>query len=144
MTQKTLPILGTACAISLVLLGFVAGCKKKDEKEEVSSDKDKGEATKEPSPSEEKKDINMSDSQEKSAETDVSSESEEVKKEEGGDNKEEKSEEDKKEKKKKANSSSKGDEKRVALVEKTLKDMAVALSDSRNKSKSVEDDVLLA
>ncbi|GAJ46132.1 hypothetical protein HE1_00455 [Holospora elegans E1] len=80
MTQKTLPILGTVCAISLVLLGFIAGCKKKEEKEEVSSEKDKGETTKEPSPSEEKKDISMSDSQEKNQETDGSSESEGSKK----------------------------------------------------------------
>ncbi|GAJ46133.1 hypothetical protein HE1_00456 [Holospora elegans E1] len=50
----------------------------------------------------------------------------------------------KKKKKQKTHSNNKGDEKRVALVEKTLKDMAVALSGSRDKSKSVEDDVLLA
>ena len=150
MTQKTLSILGTVCALSLVLLGLIAGCKKKEGKEETSSEKT--DATKEQSSGEEKKDINLSSIQEKSEEANKDSgelkkEVKSTMKEEESDNKEEKSkekEDNKKEKKEESKLKDKKDQKRVALVEKTLKNMAVALSDPKGKPMSVEDDVLLA
>lgn len=157
MTQKTLPILGTVCAISIVLLGFMAGCKKKDveNKEAVSQStaEERSDKKDESGDAEHKKDISFSTADKDDVKSEsASSEGSDKELKDSGDKDKKEEDSSKKEDylKKEPEESSKTskadikDGKRVALVEEALKNMGSSLSDRAHAKVDALEDVILA